>query len=323
MRLRGRRAQPDRSAARPPVRLTHVVPAGRRRLRAAEARDARCPVAAGSRRPPTCATPTPTRCARPGTTARPPTGCARCAAASPLVELGYTFGDELGPYSGRIKSTAEQAVMAREHGEFRVYVLEICLSCGWNHLHRSYVLGDGVPRTPPPAPPGRGVVAAAARRSRRRSHRDGAGAPSGPETLEHRENRLPPCGAHGPAPLLAVLAAVARPRRRSASGWPSPRSPSPTRRSTCPNPNEQATAQATKIYWSDGKTLMASIGEANRTSVVARRRPRPRAEGRPRRRGPRVLRARRAVPPRHHPRDRQQPAPVVTSRAARRSPSSW
>ena len=34
-----------------------------------------------------------------------------------------------------------------------------------------------------------------------------------------------------------------------------------------PDPNEQATAQATEIYWSDGKTLMASIGEANRTSV--------------------------------------------------------
>ncbi len=67
----------------------------------------------------------------------------------PLVELGYTFGDELGPYSGRIKSAAEQEVMAREHGEFRVYVLEICQTCGWNHLHRSYVLGDGVPRTPP------------------------------------------------------------------------------------------------------------------------------------------------------------------------------
>ncbi len=64
----------------------------------------------------------------------------------PLIELGYTFGDELGAYSGRIKSPTEQAVMAREHAEFTVYVLEICTGCGWNHLHRSYVLGDGVPR---------------------------------------------------------------------------------------------------------------------------------------------------------------------------------
>ncbi len=34
-----------------------------------------------------------------------------------------------------------------------------------------------------------------------------------------------------------------------------------------PAPNEQATAQATEIYWSDGTTLLASIGEANRTLV--------------------------------------------------------
>ena len=35
-----------------------------------------------------------------------------------------------------------------------------------------------------------------------------------------------------------------------------------------PDPNEQATAQSTRIYWSDGKTLMATIGEANRQSVT-------------------------------------------------------
>ena len=42
--------------------------------------------------------------------------------------------------------------MAREHGEFRVYVVEVCTGCGWNHLHLSYLLGDGVPRRPPPRP---------------------------------------------------------------------------------------------------------------------------------------------------------------------------
>ena len=35
-----------------------------------------------------------------------------------------------------------------------------------------------------------------------------------------------------------------------------------------PDPNEQATAQATKIYWSDGTTVLATIGEANRSSVA-------------------------------------------------------
>ena len=68
---------------------------------------------------------------------------------SELVELSYTFGDELGQYSGRIKSAAELALMAAEHGEFRVYVVEVCQRCEWNHLTCSYVLGDGVPRRPP------------------------------------------------------------------------------------------------------------------------------------------------------------------------------
>jgi hypothetical protein len=42
--------------------------------------------------------------------------------------------------------------MAREYGHFRVYIVEVCQKCSWNHLHLSYILGDGVPRTPPRAP---------------------------------------------------------------------------------------------------------------------------------------------------------------------------
>jgi hypothetical protein len=65
-----------------------------------------------------------------------------------LTHVTYVFGDELGPYSGRIKATAELEPLAREHGEFRVYVVEVCQACAWNHLAVSYVLGDGVARTP-------------------------------------------------------------------------------------------------------------------------------------------------------------------------------
>ncbi|HEX2497610.1 MAG: DUF5318 family protein [Actinomycetes bacterium] len=64
-----------------------------------------------------------------------------------LTHVTYVFGDELGRYSGRLKATRELEPMAREHGEFRVYVVEVCQSCGWNHLTVSYVLGDGIPRT--------------------------------------------------------------------------------------------------------------------------------------------------------------------------------
>lgn len=65
-----------------------------------------------------------------------------------LTHVTYVFGDELGPYSGRIKATKELEPMAREHGEFRVYIVEVCQGCAWNHLTASYVLGDGVPRAP-------------------------------------------------------------------------------------------------------------------------------------------------------------------------------
>ena len=66
-----------------------------------------------------------------------------------MVELRYAFGDQLGQYSGRIKSIAELDEMQSEYGEFRVYTVEICQDCGWNHLIYSYLLGDGRTRKPP------------------------------------------------------------------------------------------------------------------------------------------------------------------------------
>jgi hypothetical protein len=39
--------------------------------------------------------------------------------------------------------------MQSEFGEFRVYVVEICTSCHWNHLVSSFILGDGKYRKPP------------------------------------------------------------------------------------------------------------------------------------------------------------------------------
>lgn len=63
-----------------------------------------------------------------------------------LVEVSYVYGEQLGGYEGRVKARAELEQMAREHGEFRVYVVEVCLGCCWNHLVLSFVLGDGVDR---------------------------------------------------------------------------------------------------------------------------------------------------------------------------------
>ncbi|HLK01687.1 MAG TPA: DUF5318 family protein [Streptosporangiaceae bacterium] len=64
---------------------------------------------------------------------------------SMLTHVTYVYGAELGQYEGRVKQTRELAEMADEYGEFRVYVVEVCQSCGWNHLASSYVLGTGEP----------------------------------------------------------------------------------------------------------------------------------------------------------------------------------
>jgi hypothetical protein len=66
-----------------------------------------------------------------------------------IRELRYVFGDQLGQYSGRIKSVPELEEMQNEYGEFRVYTVEVCLECDWNHLIYSYLLGDGRTRKPP------------------------------------------------------------------------------------------------------------------------------------------------------------------------------
>lgn len=73
--------------------------------------------------------------------------CPMCSSA--MVHLHYTFGDQLGQYSGRIKRIAELEKMEHAYGEFKVVVVEVCTACGWNHMITSYLLGDGVPRKPP------------------------------------------------------------------------------------------------------------------------------------------------------------------------------
>jgi hypothetical protein len=62
-----------------------------------------------------------------------------------LTHVTYVYGDELGQYAGRVKRGPELDEMAAEYGEFRVYVVEVCQSCAWNHLATSYVLGTGEP----------------------------------------------------------------------------------------------------------------------------------------------------------------------------------
>jgi Family of unknown function (DUF5318) len=90
-----------------------------------------------------------------------------------LTHVTYTYGDALGEYSGRIKATRELEQMEREIHEFTVYVVEVCRSCGWNHLTSSYVLGHG-----------RAPVQAA---SRKRARVAGAEGQNGPQRHDGRE----------------------------------------------------------------------------------------------------------------------------------------
>ena len=63
-----------------------------------------------------------------------------------LVEVTWVYGAQLGALSGSARASAQLPVMAHEHGRFRVYVVEVCRHCGWNHLVIAYTLGDGNPR---------------------------------------------------------------------------------------------------------------------------------------------------------------------------------
>lgn len=61
-----------------------------------------------------------------------------------LTHVHYIYGDELKQSSGQAHRLAELPVMAMTLREFRVYVVEVCRGCGWNHLVEQYLLGrDG------------------------------------------------------------------------------------------------------------------------------------------------------------------------------------
>ena len=73
--------------------------------------------------------------------------CPICA-KQPVVELTYVFSKELGAFSGRLYPRQEIATIAKEHGVLRVFVVEVCQGCHWNHVITSFVVGDGIPRRP-------------------------------------------------------------------------------------------------------------------------------------------------------------------------------
>lgn len=62
-----------------------------------------------------------------------------------LTQVSWIFGDSLRHASGSARKPAELDALAEQHDDFSVYVVEVCGTCGWNHLVLSYVLGTGSP----------------------------------------------------------------------------------------------------------------------------------------------------------------------------------
>ncbi len=71
---------------------------------------------------------------------RTETPCPVCR-REPVWHVNYIYGDELKTAAGQARATAELPRMAMNYSAFRVYVVEVCRGCGWNHLTESYVLG--------------------------------------------------------------------------------------------------------------------------------------------------------------------------------------
>ena len=57
-----------------------------------------------------------------------------------VVLVSYVFGPRLPSHGRCITSKAELRALARRAGEFACYVVEVCPSCAWNHLARTFVL---------------------------------------------------------------------------------------------------------------------------------------------------------------------------------------
>ncbi len=66
----------------------------------------------------------------------------------PVWQVNYVYGDELKASAGQAKADRELPGMAELYSAFRVYVIEACRGCGWNHLIESYVMGTGHEASP-------------------------------------------------------------------------------------------------------------------------------------------------------------------------------
>lgn len=62
-----------------------------------------------------------------------------------VTNVTYVYGDSLGRQAGAAKIASQLAEMSHDYDEFRVYAVEVCQGCSWNHLTASFVFGNGPP----------------------------------------------------------------------------------------------------------------------------------------------------------------------------------
>jgi hypothetical protein len=63
--------------------------------------------------------------------------------------VSYVFGSRLPPSGRCVTTEAELAKLTRGAGHLACYVVEVCPSCSWNHLARTFTLGSQGPRAKP------------------------------------------------------------------------------------------------------------------------------------------------------------------------------
>lgn len=75
-----------------------------------------------------------------------------------VTHVHYIYGDELKQSAGQARARVELPALARSVHEARVYVVEVCRGCGWNHLVEQFLIGRAAPG-PLGAGPARGAAA--------------------------------------------------------------------------------------------------------------------------------------------------------------------
>ena len=58
-----------------------------------------------------------------------------------LSNVMYVFGPRLPSHGRCISVSGELDRINKRSGEFTAYLIEVCISCGWNHMIRSTTLG--------------------------------------------------------------------------------------------------------------------------------------------------------------------------------------